>query len=377
MRCGFCNLFTMANPKSDLESPFIQALERQAIAVKNSMGEAHFSRLAIGGGTPTFLSISDLERLFYIISNTLQTDPLFIPTSVEMSPKTASKEKLALLAEHGVTRASIGVQSFILEETKALGRPQKTNEVQTALKDIKKSGIAEMNIDLIYGIAGQTEQSWQFSLQQSIDFQPEEIFLYPLYVRPETGLGLSSKAWNDHRLSLYRFGRDFLLENGYKQVSMRIFRNTKAKKSSTTPYNSPEDGMLGLGVGARSYTQNFHYSSDYAVGRKGVKNIIHNYNNYSSEDFQQAIHGVTLSLEEQKRRYVIKSLLEGLYLDLNAYQEFFKSKALEDLPELHQLYQLNLATENPDILQLNLAGLELSDVIGPWLYSEKVNALIS
>ncbi|WMX16060.1 MULTISPECIES: STM4012 family radical SAM protein [unclassified Aureispira] len=372
MRCGFCNLFTIANPKETHESPFIQSLERQATEVKAALGDANFNRLAIGGGTPTFLSTTDLERLFFILEDIMGADLLSIPSSVEMSPKTASVEKLALLKEKGTTRASIGVQSFLLEETKALGRPQQTAEVQQALQTIKDSGIPEMNIDLIYGMAGQTLSSWQYSLEQSIAFQPEEIFLYPLYVRPLTGLGLKEKAWNDHRLNLYRFGRDFLLSKGYEQVTMRIFRNTKAPTMPAPPYNSPEDGMVGLGVGARSYTKKLHYSSEYAVGRKGIKNIIHNYNEKTTEDFQKVLYGTRLSLEEQQRRYVIKSILEGQHLDFAAYYQFFGTNALDDLPELQELYALNLAPKENHKLQLNQTGLELSDVIGPWLYSDQV-----
>ncbi|BDS13267.1 STM4012 family radical SAM protein [Aureispira anguillae] len=376
MRCGFCNLFTMANPKTTHESPFIQALERQAIQVKEALGASNFNRLAIGGGTPTFLSLPDLERLFFIINDIMGAKTSAIPSSIEMSPKTASKEKLALLKAQGISRASIGVQSFLLEETKALGRPQTTAEVVKALKIIRNSGIPEMNIDLIYGMAGQNKQSWQYSLEQSIAFQPEEIFLYPLYVRPLTGLGLKEKEWNDHRLNLYRFGRDFLLSQGYEQVTLRIFRNKKAAKMPAPPYNSPEDGMVGLGVGARSYTKNFHYSSEYAVGRKGVKNIIHDYNQQTKEQFQSVIYGTYLSLEEQKRRYIIKSLLEGAYLDFKAYYNFFGSLPLEDVPELEELYSLDLAPKAAHQLQLNAAGLELSDVIGPWLYSNSVKEMM-
>lgn len=373
MRCGFCNLFTMANPKDTHESPFIHALERQTRQVNDALGATSFARLAIGGGTPTFLSIQDLERLFFLIKNVMGVKN-GIPTSVEMSPKTAAPEKLALLQENGTTRASIGVQSFILEETKALGRPQKTTEVQQALKDIKDSGIPEMNIDLIYGMDGQTTKSWQYSLEYTVDYQPEEIFLYPLYVRPLTGLGLKEKAWNDHRLMLYRYGRDLLLDRGYEQITMRLFRNKNLKKVDAPPYQSTENGMVGLGVGARSYTRDFHYSSDYAVGRKGVQHIIHDYNN--NQNFQEVNYGTSVDLEEQKRRYIIKSLLEGSHLDFNRYNNFFGTDALLDFPQLTQLYEMQLAAQDKDILKLNLAGLELSDVIGPWLYSKKVKAMM-
>jgi len=372
MRCGFCNLFTMANPKAPMQSPFLQALTRQAQQVSKALGRSHFARLAIGGGTPTFLSLQELEQLFDITEQIMDAQPQQIPVSVEASPKTITPEKLALLHQRGCTRISIGVQSFLLEETKALGRPQKNATVHQALQDIRDSSVPEMNIDLIYGIQGQTVDSWQTSLQQTLLYQPEEIFLYPLYVRPLTGLGLRPQAWNDHRLKLYRLGRDFLLQNGYTQQTMRIFRRANAPHLQAPPYDSPEDGMVGLGVGARSYAHNFHYSSDYAVGRKGVKQIIHDYIHQTDNYFSQAHYGVSLSKEEQKRRYLIKSLLEGTQLNFDAYQQFFGTAALDDFPQLQQLYTMQLTPEDPTQLQLNQAGLELSDVIGPWLYSKNV-----
>ncbi len=373
MRCGFCNLFTTANPKAPLEQPFLGSLQQQAVQVQQALGEeARFNRVAIGGGTPSFLSLSDLEGLFKVVHETMGLADRAVPFSVELSPKTTTPEKLALLQEQGTTRASIGVQSFLLEETKALGRPQKMEEVRQALTYIRDSGIPSMNIDLIYGMEGQTTASWQRSLEETVAFAPEEIFLYPLYVRPLTGLDKRAQDWNDHRLALFRFGRAFLLSKGYKQVTLRIFKRSNLPEIELPPYNGPEDGMVGLGVGARSYTKNFHYSSDYAVGRKGVQHIIHDYHQKTATDFAKANYGVSLNGEEQRRRYVIKSLLEGQYLDLAAYERFFGSAALQDLPELHQLQELDLLLPLAGRLQLNSQGLECSDVIGPWLYSEPV-----
>lgn len=376
MRCGFCNLFTMANPSSSIENRFVDQIEKQAIQTKEALGKSNFSRLAIGGGTPSFLGLKDLEKLFFIINNIMKADALKIPTSVETSPKTISEEKLALLKQFGTSRISIGVQSFILEETKALGRPQKTIEVKHSLQKIKDSEIAEMNLDLIYGMAGQTIKSWQYSLENAMSFEPTEIFLYPLYVRPLTGLGSKEKFWNDHRLNLYRFGRDFLIENDYEQITMRIFRRKDAKEMDAPPYNSPIDGMLGLGVGARSYTKNIHYSSEYAVGRKGVKNIIQAYNETTTEEFTNIKFGAFLSLEEQKRRFIIKSLLEGQNLDFASYNLYFGTNVLEEFPQLKEFYNMNLAEMNLSFLELNKKGLELSDVIGPWLYSNEMNRMM-
>jgi hypothetical protein len=117
----------------------------------------------------------------------------------------------------GVDRISIGVQSFIEAEVKVVGRSQKTAVVQQALDRIRSAGFTTLNIDLIYGLPGQTTGSWLESLRAALRFAPEELYLYPLYVRPLTGLGRrGQKTEDDLRLACYRAGRRLLLESGYK-----------------------------------------------------------------------------------------------------------------------------------------------------------------
>ena len=105
-----------------------------------------------------------------------------------------------------------------------------------------------------------------------------------------------------------------------------------------------------------------------------MQHIIHDYHEKTAKDFSHADYGVDLTIQEQQRRYVIKSLLEGQYLDLAAYERFFGSKALLDLPALQQLATLDFLAPVEGRLQLNQAGLECSDIIGPWLYSPAVQA---
>lgn len=112
-----------------------------------------------------------------------------VPLSVETSPSTATADRLAVLADRGTTRVSIGVQSFVDAEARAAVRPQHRSEVEAALGRIREAGIPVLNIDLIYGIEGQTEDTWRTSLDAALAWSPEELYLYPLYVRPLTGLG--------------------------------------------------------------------------------------------------------------------------------------------------------------------------------------------
>lgn len=372
MRCGFCNLFTQARPKEGIGAAYLKTLQRQAAQVKAALKEAKFSRFAIGGGTPTQLEIKELEALFTIAQKIFSVDLAKTPCSVETSPETASLEKIQLLAQQKVSRVSIGVQSFIEEETKALQRPQKKSEVYQALERLKSQNFPTLNIDLIYGVPGQTLHSWLASLQEALRFRPEELYLYPLYIRPFTGLSRVQKSHpEDLRLSLYRAGRDFLRSQGFTQVSMRMFQAPYASKGDTPRYTCQEDGMIGLGCGARSYTKGLHYSEEYAVGKDGVREIIEAYLSRPDDWFDSAWYGFPLTEEEQKRRFVILSLLhEGVSFE--DYGARFGAGLFDDFSCLRELVEVGLATQTEAALTLTSSGVERSDMLGVWLFSEAV-----
>jgi oxygen-independent coproporphyrinogen-3 oxidase len=134
--------------------------------------------------------------------------------------------------------------------------------------------------------------------------------------------------------------------------------------------------MVGLGCGARSYTREVHYSNEYAVGTNGVREIIEHYAANSAEDFSVADYGFELSEDEQRRRFVIKSLLRSEGLSFNGYGERFGADPLEDFSELQVLLDEGLAISVDRQLRLSQRGLELSDAVGPWLYSALVHKLI-
>lgn len=298
-------------------------------------GDIHFARAAFGGGTPSFLKADELSRLFKSLNRGFGDFSTAMPMSFELPPGTVDEEKLSVLKSNGVTRVSIGVQSFFEEETKTFGRPQKMKQVNAALTLMRDSDFPVMNIDLIYGAENQTCASWLQSLRQALEYQPEELYLYPLYVRPLTGLEKIRRSPADHRIDLYREGRDFLRENGYHQISMRLFRKRGALPEDAAleepVYCCQEDGMIGLGAGLRSYTKSIHYCTEYAVGRCGVDDIIEDYVSRSREEHGKAMYGCRLSKDEQRRRFVLKSLLREEGLVFEDYKSEFRSSVMEEL----------------------------------------------
>ncbi|WP_326821905.1 STM4012 family radical SAM protein [Streptosporangium sp. NBC_01756] len=410
MRCGFCNLFTRTGAPEELVAAYLDALERQARAVRDALEEPRFVTAAIGGGTPTYLSAAELTRMFDLTEQIMGADLRAVPLSVETSPATATADRLAVLAERGATRVSIGVQSFIDAEARAAVRPQRRHEVETALGRIREAGFEALNIDLIYGIDGQTERSWRHSLDAALAWRPEELYLYPLYVRPLTGLGRRAHDWDDHRLGLYRQGRDHLLAAGYEQVSMRMFRLPGS--AGATEYCCQSDGMVGLGCGARSYTADLHYSYEYAVGAGQVRAIIDDYVRLAPEEFAVANVGFRLGEDERRRRHLIQSLLQAEGLETAAYRERFGTEVTADFDaELGSLAARgwlepvgpgtrgtfdNLDAPGPaefsgaepagisgarvadtGRLRLTAEGLAHSDAIGPALFSSRVRELMA
>ncbi|MGC4116948.1 MAG: STM4012 family radical SAM protein [Myxococcales bacterium] len=371
-RCGYCNLFSTARPKAELVDGYVAAMERQAKVVRAALGgKAGFARFAIGGGTPTFLGFAQLERLLDLAERTMGANLPAIPGSVEVSPATADREKLSLLRRRGISRISIGVQSFLDGEVGAVYRPQKADEAKQAIERIREQGFPTLNIDLIYGLPGQDEASFRASLEETLRFAPEEIYLYPLYVRPLTSLGKSTRHWDDVRLELYRAGRDFLVAKGYRQISMRMFRLASAAETPAPVYRCQEDGMIGLGTGARSYTEGLHYATPYAIGQEGVRQIIERYVSTPEVEFAAARHGIWLDDEDRRRRYAILSLLaDGI--DQDDYARRFGTEVLEDLPQLGELFEAGWGVREGRRIRLTAKGVERSDAIGPWMCSARV-----
>ncbi len=376
MRCGFCNLFTTANPKQNLVAFYLDALRRQAEAVRDAIPDARFARFAIGGGTPTFLSESELGEVFDIAEQVMGVNPHAVSVGVETSPDTLTAEKVSLLKSRAVDRVSIGVQSFIEAEAANSGRPQSRADVDTALSLLTRANFPTLNLDLIYGLPGQTVETWLYSLREALRYEPEELYLYPLYVRPLTGLGRSHKAWDDTRLACYREGRDVLLASGYDQVSMRMFR--RGVSPPVVPnYCCQEDGMIGLGCGARSYTRSLHYSLDYAVQPKSVKEIIADYLSRTRDELQTADHGFALDRDEQQRRYLIQSILNVEGLDVSHYTARFGTEAVDDFPASHAFAEAGLLAFGAGRWVPTPLGLERSDALGPWFFSARVRALMA
>lgn len=372
-RCGFCNLFTLPDRRADVHKEYVDALERQSRQWAELLRGKPFARFAIGGGTPTLLAVEQLERLFGIAQEIMGLDPLQASISVETSPDTVTPERLDVLKRNRVDRVSMGIQSFIEPEAAAIYRPQKPQLVEAALEQLAAYSFPLLNLDLIYGLPGQTVDSWLYSVERALAYEPGELFIYPLYTREHTIVKPEQMRSQglDIRLACYYAARDLLLSRGYEQYSMRRFaRPMPGTDKRILDYSCQEEGMVGLGCGARSYTREVHYAARYGVSRAATQSIISDY--VGAGSYLMADYGFILNDAEQRRRYMLKALLHKEGLELKAYSARFGSQLLDDLPELNRLTNHGLAAVQEGRLALTDEGLAYSDAIGDWLISAAV-----
>lgn len=367
-KCGYCNLFSVTGQKEEQIDRYLDAVERQSRQYQAVLlpVQTVFSELVIGGGTPLFLSEGQLLRMFRMLEEFVwDRDRALV---IETSPGETTKEKLAILKDVKATRLSMGIQSFSEQELRTLKRQHSPRQAREALSLMKEYGFPCVNVDFIYGIPGQTVDSLLTSLKEALAFEPEEIFLYPLYVRHGAGLlGEGVEIEPAHALLQYREAGAYLRSRGFRQDSMRRFvRDSRPRDYEECGFGT----SLALGCGGRSYLGNLHFCSPYAITRADCLAQIRAFE--ETEDYTEITHGILLDEEEERRRYVIRHLLIRPGLLLSRYQEHFGTCALNDFPLLKSWKQEGYVCQEGAYLTLTEAGLERSDWLGPMLISGKM-----
>ena len=185
-RCHFCAFYLVMQEGSRIEQ-FLDALDLEIALYADQMGQAgqRVSTLYLGGGTPTALSARQLAQVLTKISKdfTLTGD---CEVTVEATPESLTPECLERLFKAGVTRLSLGIQSFDPDERTCLGLSSTCEEATRGIGLVKQAGFRNFNLDLIYGIPGQTGQSWNRTLQHASEYEPAHLSCYALSVERGT-----------------------------------------------------------------------------------------------------------------------------------------------------------------------------------------------
>lgn len=366
-KCGYCNLFSQQCCDAERISLYLHTMRRQAEQLSVAAQGLKFTSFAVGGGTPLILDEGQLEELF-CLAELFGVHPSRVFTSVETSPEYTQKSVLRQLRARGVERLSMGVQSFNETELKKLKRRPGLGTVVGALENIVEAGFPQFNLDLIYGIEGQTVESFMRSLNTALTYRPNELFIYPLYVRPGTRINVRST--DDIGYAIYKSARELLVGQGFVQTSMRRFVR---RETTETEFSCGDEVMLSCGAGGRSYLGNLHYATPYAVRQQAIADEIDHY--IRTTDFMTAANGFLLSTEEMQIRFIIKNLMYHRGVDLAEYEKRFGEKP--DRKLFREFTDRGWIEETGRIVRLTEEGMAYSDYIGQAFISPVVRKLMS
>lgn len=260
-RCSYCDFNTYTS-LDDLKPRYVEAIcteiEQVAAGVQRPV-----HTIFLGGGTPSLMPAKAIGRILATIRREFDLAPT-AEITMEANPETVNVDYLGAVHEHGINRISFGAQSAIASELQLLGRGHSFQTVVQAVAMAREAGIDNLNIDLIYGVPGQTLASWEESLAAALTLQTDHLSLYCLTIEPGTPMqrwlhnGDIQPPDPDLAADQYELTRETLAQHDF--LHYEISNWAKAGRPSEHNLTYWRNGQyLGLGAGAHGHANQVRY----------------------------------------------------------------------------------------------------------------------
>ena len=373
--CRFCNLYAVADPKADLDG-YLDTVLAEADRLADLTDRKDVTTLYVGGGTPSILEPAQLERLIRSLLDRFSTTPDRPPpeTALEVDPATVDAAGLRDLRAVGFTRINLGYQSMVDGEVRGLGRRRAESAGTALLEHALAVGFADVCVDLIYGLAGQTDEGWLDSLRRVAALAPPTVCAYPLTLRPFTGYRKLGYATVDGA-TLYRrheTADHVLREAGYRQEThVRWVRDGGGYRQKVNHWELRN--VLGMGAGARSYLWDADLRNGYSV--RSRPSVLRSYVDRVGAGGLAVTDGFLMTDDERRRK--------ATALNLMALDRTWTRRVLDFDPvtrfadEFAAFAELGLCEVEPGRATLTREGVKYRDLLSQALFSGEVRARIA
>jgi oxygen-independent coproporphyrinogen-3 oxidase len=352
--CGYCD-FAVATGQDHLIDRYLDALAAELATLgRPEPVETQF----LGGGTPTHLGPRQLERLLGDVRRWLPPRP-GQEFSVEANPGSLDADKVAVLADHGVNRVSLGAQSFQRPLLGALERDHRPEDVPAAVERVRRR-IDNVSIDLIFGVPGQTLAQWQADLAAALALEPSHLSTYGLTYEKGTRLwkererGQVRPLGEEDELALYRHAMEFLEAAGFEQYEISNYSRPGRRCRHNQVYWANE-AYFGFGMGAARYVSGW---------REVNTRSLHGYIRRALAGEPTAFQSEELPPEERARETIGQQLrrAEGIVREPFRRQTGFDLDALAG-PALRRHADLGLLVDDGASVRLTRAGRCVADAM--------------
>lgn len=356
--CYYCGCSRIITRNHDVEDVFIKLVLKEWELYKEKLGFTPVvNSLHFGGGTPTFLSPSNLSKL---IKSLLERKMPSFVGSIEIDPRTCQLEHLKILRDNNITRLSLGIQDFDPIVQRTINRDQSPKLVEALVEKIRESGCTSLNFDLIYGLPKQTMESITKTFEIVNKMRPDLIAFYsyahlPDKIKNQRLIAEEDLPSPELKRELYEHGKKLLINSGYSDVGMDHFALPSSYLYQAKKKNNLHRNFMGyvdkkspilIGLGPSSISDS---SLSFAQNAKDVKI----YENKIKQNLLPIEKGHTLTSKDLMIQDIILELMCNNHISLTAASE---------IPYWNEI-QAELSTFQEDgILELTQEKLTIKDL---------------
>lgn len=262
-RCIYCGFYSTTN--KELKERYVDALIREIHMRKDdfarlgtSLSPSSTSTVYFGGGTPSSLSVCDIERIVGALESTFNGTPSEV--TLEMNPDDVTKDYIKAVRQVGINRISMGIQTFDDSRLQFIRRRHNASQAEKAVMTIREEGIHNVSIDLMFGFPNQTMDEWVTDIEKAIALHPTHISAYSLMYEEDTPLfrmlqkGEINQIDDETSLAMYTELINRLTANGYEHYEISNFAmpGYRSVHNSSYWHDTP---YLGFGAAAHSYNK--------------------------------------------------------------------------------------------------------------------------
>jgi oxygen-independent coproporphyrinogen-3 oxidase len=260
-KCRYCSFVSYDGRKNEINN-YVIALQNE---LRLRLKVHRVCTVYFGGGTPSLLTAEQIASILdsiYSISGSTDINEL----SLEANPGTVDELHLYKLRKLGINRLSLGIQSFNNEELALLGRIHNAEQAGESLRFARRAGFRNINMDIIYGIPGQSSESFRMTLSKTIEFDPEHISLYPLTLEEDTPMWRSIQNGEmqppdpDLAADHYELAERMLGDAGFVHYEISNWAKQGFQCSHNMTYWQCRP-YIGAGVAAHSYINGFRLAN--------------------------------------------------------------------------------------------------------------------
>lgn len=356
-KCKYCDFNSYAGLGSIYQA-YVEAVEFEIASQAQEFNDSSVESIYIGGGTPSLLDPSHVTGILSAITGNfnLSRD---VEISIEANPETVTRDKLAAIRESGVNRISIGFQSLDDDVLEFLGRKHSASQAVDAFRAARKAGFDNINVDMIFGVPGQSIANWAINLEQAASLDPEHISCYGLTIEPgtalerEIALGTVGAPDEDLQADMLIYTIESLADSGYEHYEISNYSKPGKRCRHNLAYWNNDD-YIGFGAGAHSKIGNKRF---YNIAKPGEYIKAIDLGNHVADT-------INLSIEDIMSETVFLGLRKIDGLELKEFEACFGQTIFDVYgAQVNELLEDGLIENRNGSLRLTHRGLLLGNEV--------------